>query len=319
MRYEFGGVVIDADAYELRSNGRLVVVEPQVFEVLVHLLLHRDRVVSKEELLDEVWGDRFVSESALTTRIKQARHAVGDNRQDQRVIKTVHGRGYRFIAPVTETPSAGLGQDQREDSDTPEAVRLIERASRTRYLVNDGASIAFQVFGEGPDLVLIEGFATNVEVQREHPAIAGFLRRLGAFCRVAVLDKRGVGLSDRLGPGEVPSLERHAEDVQASSSASRGTGSCRQPGSTAETTHRVGMPAAIAAYDEPVRRTATTATATARSGGIAGTMPAPAVLATTPPAASAPNEAGTTKVVARASRAGVPMRSTSTTMLSRNR
>ncbi len=60
-------------------DGRAVAVEPQVFDVLVHLLRHRDRVVSKEELLDEVWGDRFVSESTLTSRIKAARRAIGDD------------------------------------------------------------------------------------------------------------------------------------------------------------------------------------------------------------------------------------------------
>jgi pimeloyl-ACP methyl ester carboxylesterase len=85
----------------------------------------------------------------------------------------------------------------------------------THYVTNDGASIAYQVFGEGPDLVLIEGFTTNVEVQWEHPAIARFLRRLGSFCRVAVLDKQGSGLSERLGRGEAPPLEQRADDVRA--------------------------------------------------------------------------------------------------------
>jgi pimeloyl-ACP methyl ester carboxylesterase/class 3 adenylate cyclase/transcriptional regulator with XRE-family HTH domain len=85
----------------------------------------------------------------------------------------------------------------------------------THYVVNEGASIAYQVFGEGPDLVLIQGFTTNVEVQWEHPAIARFLRRLGSFCRVAVFDKRGTGLSERLGPGEAPPLEQRADDVRA--------------------------------------------------------------------------------------------------------
>src|SRR5690242_8120012 len=102
MRYRFGDVVLDTDTYELRTAGGPVDVEPQVFDVLVHLLSQRARVVPKDELLDAVWGDRFVSESALTTRIKQARQAVGDSGQAQRVIKTVHGRGYRFVADVDE-------------------------------------------------------------------------------------------------------------------------------------------------------------------------------------------------------------------------
>ena len=209
MRLRFAGVEIDTDAYELRAGGRRIDVEPQVFDVLVHLITHRDRVLSKEDLLDSVWGDRFVSESALTTRIKQARQAVGDDGQAQRVIRTAHGRGYRFVAAVTE-----VGEElPRGDDDAP--VALLAPVPETRYVTNDGASIAYQVFGEGPDLVLIEGFTTNVEVQWEHPAIARFLRRLGSFCRVAVLDKRGAGLSERLGPGEAPPLEQRADDVRA--------------------------------------------------------------------------------------------------------
>src|SRR6266511_5633316 len=205
MRYSFGGVELDTDTYELRSGDRLVDVEPQVFDVLAHLLAHRGRVVTKEELLDTIWGDRFVSESALTTRIRQARQAVGDDGQAQRVIKTVHGRGYRFVASVDE-----LAPGRDVVADAP-----LDPVPATRYVVNDGASIAYQVFGEGPDLVLIEGFTTNVEVQWEHPAIARFLRRLGSFCRVAVLDKRGTGLSERLGRGEAPPLEQRADDVRA--------------------------------------------------------------------------------------------------------
>ena len=74
----FGDVVIDIDSYELYRAGQPVPIEPQVFDLLRYLIAHRDRVVAKMELLDEVWGDRFVSESALTSRIKSARQAVGD-------------------------------------------------------------------------------------------------------------------------------------------------------------------------------------------------------------------------------------------------
>jgi pimeloyl-ACP methyl ester carboxylesterase/DNA-binding winged helix-turn-helix (wHTH) protein len=217
MRYRFAGAVIDTDTYELRAGEDVVDVEPQVFDVLAHLIAHRDRVVTKEELLDTVWGDRFVSESALTTRIKQVRQAVGDDGQAQRIIKTVHGRGYRFVAPAEEldepTPAADRTLRLRR-GDASEAEAL-EPTPATHYVVNDGASIAYQVFGDGPDLVLIAGFTTNVEVQWEHPAIARFLRRLGSFCRVTILDKRGSGLSERLSAGEAPPLEQRADDVRA--------------------------------------------------------------------------------------------------------
>ena len=102
MIYAFGSFELDTDLFELRRDGTSVPVEPQVFNVLAYLVAHRDRVVTKNELLDNVWGDRFVSESALTTRIKAARRAVGDDGQQQHVIRTVHGRGYRFVAEVRE-------------------------------------------------------------------------------------------------------------------------------------------------------------------------------------------------------------------------
>ena len=75
-------------------------VEPQAFDVLCYLVEHRGEVVRKEQLLDDVWGDRFVSESALTTRIKSVRQAVGDDGSRQAIIRTVHGKGYEFIATV---------------------------------------------------------------------------------------------------------------------------------------------------------------------------------------------------------------------------
>jgi DNA-binding winged helix-turn-helix (wHTH) protein len=98
--YVFADVELDLDRYEIRRHGSAVPVEPQVFDVLAYLAAHGDRVVSKEELLDNIWGDRFVSESALTSRIKSARRAVGDDGHAQRVIATVHRRGYRMTAPV---------------------------------------------------------------------------------------------------------------------------------------------------------------------------------------------------------------------------
>ncbi len=107
MGFRFGEFVLDDARFTLSGPEGPVHVEPQVFELLHHLIVNHDRVVPKEELLDTIWGDRFVSESALTSRVKAARRAVGDDGQSQQVIKTVHGRGYRFVAAVrTETGAA---------------------------------------------------------------------------------------------------------------------------------------------------------------------------------------------------------------------
>ena len=100
MPLRFGQIELDLDAFEVRRAGQHLHVEPQVFEVVRYLVEHRDRMVPKEELLEQVWGTRFVSESALTSRIKAARRALGDDGREQRIIRTVHGRGYRFVAPL---------------------------------------------------------------------------------------------------------------------------------------------------------------------------------------------------------------------------
>lgn len=110
MLYRFSDCEVDLDLYELRRAGVRQPIEPQVFAVLVHLIRHRHRVVTKDELFDAVWETRFVSESALTSRVKSVRRAVGDDGQLQRVIQTAHGRGYRFVASVEEVDGEADGE-----------------------------------------------------------------------------------------------------------------------------------------------------------------------------------------------------------------
>ena len=98
----FADCELNLDRIVLRRGGEEIRVEPQVFDVLAYLVKHRGAVVRKEELLDAIWGDRFVSESALTTRIKAVRQAVGDDGSQQLIIRTVHGKGYEFVATVEE-------------------------------------------------------------------------------------------------------------------------------------------------------------------------------------------------------------------------
>ena len=105
MIYAFGACELDLARYELRRDGVTRKVEPQVFDVLALLVRERDRVVPKEEILDTVWGGRFVSESALTSRIKALRRALGDDGKTQSYVRTVHGRGYQFVAEVDERPT----------------------------------------------------------------------------------------------------------------------------------------------------------------------------------------------------------------------
>src|SRR6266849_10064154 len=102
MIYDFDAYEFDTDRRALRLAGTPVDLEPKVFDLLAYLIQHHDQFVSREKLYAHLWSQQFVSEAALTYCISEARKAVGDNGRAQRVIKTVHGRGYRFIAPVAE-------------------------------------------------------------------------------------------------------------------------------------------------------------------------------------------------------------------------
>lgn len=106
MAIAFADCELDEQLYQLRRGGRVIKIEPKVFDVLLHLIRLRERVVSKIELLDALWPGEAVSESVLPRCIAAARRAIGDDRTRQGLIQTVHGRGYRFIAEVA-TPSPG--------------------------------------------------------------------------------------------------------------------------------------------------------------------------------------------------------------------
>lgn len=124
MIARFDTCEVDFDRVEIRRDGELVRVEPQVFDVLSYLIEHRDRMITKEELLDNIWGDRFVSESALTSRIKSARQAIGDSGRHQSMIKTAHGKGYRFIADteMIEHQARTAAQHEADDGSIVESV-----------------------------------------------------------------------------------------------------------------------------------------------------------------------------------------------------
>jgi DNA-binding winged helix-turn-helix (wHTH) protein len=106
--YRFGEFELDEDLYQLRCRGEVVRLGPKVFDVLRYLIQHRDRVVTKEELLAKLWPNEFVTESVLPTNVAAARRALGDERGDPKMIQTVHGRGYRFIGEVQEHRERGV-------------------------------------------------------------------------------------------------------------------------------------------------------------------------------------------------------------------
>src|SRR3954467_11932154 len=106
MRIVFAGYEMDLRRHELRRAGQIVHIEPHVFDLLLHLIRNRNRVVSKDELFDTIWNGRIVSEAALSSRINAARRAVGDDGDRQHLIKTIHKRGFRFVGEVQEPEEA---------------------------------------------------------------------------------------------------------------------------------------------------------------------------------------------------------------------
>jgi DNA-binding winged helix-turn-helix (wHTH) protein len=131
LEFIFADHLLDIDRRELRRGGERIALEPQVFDLLVYLVRNRERVVSKDDLLEAIWGGRIVSESTVTSRINAARKAVGDSGEAQRLIRTVPRKGIliwlligSFIIPIA----------------CPGEIRCPET---TRCLIRTPASVAF--------------------------------------------------------------------------------------------------------------------------------------------------------------------------------
>ena len=107
MQLLFADHTLDPDRRELRRGSEPIAVEPQVFDLLIHLIRNRDRVVSKDVLIASVWDGRIVSESTLTSRINAARRAIGDSGEEQKLIRTIARRGFRFVGEVLTQSNGG--------------------------------------------------------------------------------------------------------------------------------------------------------------------------------------------------------------------
>lgn len=211
MIYAFGDCQVDTTRFELLRGNRLAPIEPQVLELLIFLIEHRDRAVTRDELFESIWKGRIVSDTTLSSRIKSARHAIGDDGTRQQYIKTIHGRGFRFVGTV-DARSA----DENLPAPTGPADRTgsIRQRPATRYARSGEVHVACQVFGNGPvNLVLTPGFVSHIDNYWDEPQLANWLSRLGRVGRVAMFDKRGTGMSDRV--AALPDLDERMDDVRA--------------------------------------------------------------------------------------------------------
>ncbi len=187
--WRFDDFVLDTARYQLRRGDAVIRVEPQVFDVMTQLISHHDRFLTKEELFDSVWGGRFVGEAALTSRIKAARRALGDDGESQRYIRTVRGRGYQFVGTVADEFAPPSAPTVRPTKPAPRQHIAFCRAV-------DGVRLAYAVAGEGPPLVRAANWMTHLGYDIESPVWRHWVRDLALEHRFIRYDERGCGLSD---------------------------------------------------------------------------------------------------------------------------
>ncbi len=194
MTIVFDEFELDPARRELRANGQVQPVQPQVFDLLVYLVENHERVVPKQELLERLWPDTVVTESSIQRGVSLARSALGERGPE--LIQTFPRQGYRFV-----------GNIKRE-----------RKASRSlslqpRYAQSGDVHIAYATLGGGEiDIVVVNGWIMPMRAMFQHPRTRATVEALAAIGRVIMFDKRGTGLSDRV--KELPSHERRMDDLR---------------------------------------------------------------------------------------------------------
>ena len=215
MIYIFDNYTLDGNKRELRDREVVIQLQPQVFDLLEFLLRNRDRVVSKDEMLAAVWGGRIVSESTLASRINAARSAIGDNGQDQRLIRTFLRKGARFVGLAREVQAsgvAGTAKPERLADGSASGPSALPRQAVTFSQTDDGTNLAVASVGSGPVLVRAAHWGTHVEYDLQNPLTSPLLRRLAGHFHLVRYDGRGTRLSD-WSVGEI-SLETFLDDLE---------------------------------------------------------------------------------------------------------
>lgn len=188
MRYRFEGFELDTDMMELRRAGVPIPLEPQVFDVLAYLVANHERLVPRDELIEHIWPEKYISEAALTSRLMAARKAIGDSGRDQRLVRTIHGRGYRFAGRVEVVHERSGTGEPAASSPMPQEIRFCR--------TNDGVRIAYATSGSGPPLVKAANWLTHLEFDPESPVWKHVWAGLSREFFLVRYDARGSGLSD---------------------------------------------------------------------------------------------------------------------------
>ncbi|MEM8608188.1 MAG: alpha/beta fold hydrolase [Myxococcota bacterium] len=194
MTFAFESFELDPALRELRVDGKVAALQPQVFDLLVYLVENRERVVSKHELLESLWPDSVVTESSLQRAVSLARSALGE--RGAALIQTFPRQGYRFTGAIAEKKAASG------------PIRL-----QPKYTKNGDVHIAYTTFGSGDiDIVIVNGWIMPMRAMFHHPRVRGAMEALSQLGRVIMLDKRGTGLSDRV--KSLPSHEQRMDDLR---------------------------------------------------------------------------------------------------------
>lgn len=196
MIYSFGTCEVDVDRRELRKSGAAVHVEPQVFDLLVHLARHAGRAVTKDQLIQAIWNGRIISDATLTSRISAARRAIDDAAAPHGFIRTIPRCGYRFDAVVQErgghsdrlTASPTAIQSGHGGADPQQEITFCRTA--------DGVHLAVATAGNGLTLVKTANWLNHLEYDWQSPVWAPLFRHLAVQYRLVRYDERGNGLSD---------------------------------------------------------------------------------------------------------------------------
>lgn len=141
MIHSFNNIQIDTKTYRLLVSGEEVAVEPKVFSLIVYLIENRDKAVTREELLEHVWKGRIVSDISINNAVKSARKVLGDDGTRQRIIKTIHSRGYQFVAKLNDLPQAAVAthsNDQEQSFETHSSAAGVDIISKEKgtFLTN---------------------------------------------------------------------------------------------------------------------------------------------------------------------------------------
>ncbi|WP_409758967.1 alpha/beta fold hydrolase [Aestuariivirga sp.] len=186
-------------------------VEPKVFDLILHLVEARDRVVTKDELVSAIWQGRFISDAAISSAVSAARRALGDSGQQQRILRTFHGRGFRFIGPIVEVQA---GEQAAPSLTGHNDIRQVIQYCRSA----DGTRLAYALAGSGPPLVKAANWLHHLEFDWESPVWRHYFAELACLNTLLRYDGRGMGLS----AWNVTdfSLERQVEDLEAVIAAS---------------------------------------------------------------------------------------------------